>query len=360
MPEKEDSHLLANESFINYCLDRNEVDISKWEEYLQANPHERERIDALKSIVRLTSKAVSEIELQSQLEKLEQGIPLEEEQLSSLPFKTGRRSLSWMAVAALIVGVLLISTATLYFLTGKKNETAPVAASFDTHKGQRRTFFLPDGSKVVLNAESHILLAEDFNIKQRVVKLSGEAFFDVTHDTSKPFIVQTHDMDIKVLGTAFNVKAYDGDETSETSLIRGRIELSLKKDNKKVILRPNEKYLLHTAGSLTVNKSIRKSEVFKPVSGLQPVHISKKDAAVVEVAWTENKLIFIDEPFESLVKKLSRWYGVDIEIADSALKNTRYTASFRNENLNDVLTALQFTKAFSFKHENDSTIIINK
>jgi ferric-dicitrate binding protein FerR (iron transport regulator) len=87
--------------------------------------------------------------------------------------------------------------------------------------------------------------------------------------------------------------------------------------------------------------------------GLLPVKIDKVDTSIVEVSWTQNKIAFMDEPFAQVVKKLERWYGVPIIVNDGVLLENLYTGSFRNESIEDVLSALQFSKPFTYKKEND-------
>lgn len=356
MSKQETAGLLADERFINYCFGRNANDIAYWEGYLRAHPDEKEHFEELKAIVLLTSRSVKNKEVQSQLQKLKQGIHYRES-ITMDPVRSKYNTHVWK-VAAMISGILLTGMLTWFYFSAKQgSRVETVSLKFATEKAERKSFVLPDGSKVVLNAESHISLSDHFNEKDRVVELSGEAFFDVTHDTSRPFVVKTNNMDVQVLGTAFNVKAYDGDETSETSLIRGSVELSLKKEHKKVTLSPNEKYLLRTSDSKTNNQTAASSPLSIVASGLLPVRVSQKDTAIVEVSWTENKLVFVDEPFEALVKQLGRWYGVNIEIVDPALKNISFTASFRNEGIEDVLATLQFIKAFNYERKNNTIMI---
>ncbi|MBX3254829.1 MAG: DUF4974 domain-containing protein [Chitinophagaceae bacterium] len=355
MLEQEAAGFLADESFINYCLGRNATDIARWEAYLHEHPHEKEHIEELKAMVLLTSRSVRDVEMQAQLERLKEQISYHDEN-REIPL-VKKPATVWWKIAAVFAGILLAGILARYNFSGLFSPVTTNTISFTTQKTERRSFMLPDGSKVILNAESRILLADHFNEKDRVVQLSGEAFFDVAHDASRPFVVKTDRMDVKVLGTAFNVRAYDGDEISETSLIRGSIELSLKDENRKITLRPNEKYLLR-ANNPEVKKPVEESAPLQAVaSGVLPVRVSKEDTAIVEVSWTEDKLVFVDESFEELTKQLSRWYGMSIEIVDPELKGMLYTASFRNERLEDVLAALQFTKAFNFERKNNTIMI---
>lgn len=354
MSEQEAAGLLADESFINYCFGRNSNDIAHWEAFLSTHPHEKERIEELKAIVLLTCRSVKNAEMEEQLDRLKQQIDYRET-VTATRFKQNS-SRAW-TIAATLSGILLAGMLTLYYFSGTDKASAPAPSDYATHKAERKSFVLPDGSKVTLNAESTISLSDQFNKSDRTVELNGEAFFDVVHDATRPFVVKTNTMDVKVLGTAFNVKAYKGDATSETSLIRGSVELSLKNENRKITLSPNEKYLLKkpaVANTPTTSQPVAPAEI---VSGLLPVRVSKKDTAIVEVSWAENKLVFVDEPFEELAKQLSRWYGINIQITDPSLKNIQYTASFRNEDIEDVLEALQFTRPFTFERKNDNIMI---
>ena len=93
------------------------------------------------------------------------------------------------------------------------------------------------------------------------------------------------------------------------------------------------------------------------VEGVQPVNIEKTYNSVAEISWTNNTLVFIDEPFEEVVKKLGRWYGVPIELADPSLEGYSFTATFRNESIHDVLLGLQFSRHFEFIEENGKITI---
>ncbi|MFT3950146.1 MAG: DUF4974 domain-containing protein [Agriterribacter sp.] len=353
----DDEELLADESFINYCLGRNEADVRKWNTIILDNPADAIRLDELRAIVLLTSRGIQNIALKNQIAELGRRIDLsEEEAVATTGSVYKRRSTWWTLMAAAACMVLIIGTTIFYRL---QNRTAPVASPFSyiTKLAEKKSLILPDGSKVILNAGSKLTVDAGFGKQDRKLQLDGEAFFDVVHDSSKPFVVQTSRMDVKVLGTAFNVKAYETDGTSEASLIRGSVELSLKNEHRKVTLSPNEKYLLRadkTHGNIPAEVAPAAHE---PASGLLPVRINKEDTAIVEVSWTQDKLVFVDEPFEELVKQLERWYGVKIEIADPLLKKIQLTASFRNEGIDDVLAALSFSKPFNFERKNDVIMI---
>ena len=362
MTEQDEIRLLADESFINYSLGHNKEDIAYWENFLKEHPWELESIAGLKEIILLTTQNIQDIESNDQLASLmkrieagEQSKPVSIKQ----PFTPQiRRGL----MAASLSGILLISALAWYNFS--KTSTTPAASqvlAYNSKKGERKSFQLPDGTMVILNADSHLILADDFGQKNRTVNLDGEAFFDVVHDKENPFIVHTAKMDVKVLGTEFNVNAYANGVVNETALIRGSIELTLNGEKKKVILHPNQKFVIANALSSNSNASALSPASLKSTitEGLQPVIIEKGYNSVAEISWTENKLVFVNEPFNEVIKKLERWYGISIELQDASLATYTFTATFRNESIKDVLSGLQFSRHFEF-NEQGGKIIIKK
>ena len=170
-------------------------------------------------------------------------------------------------------------------------------------------------------------------------------------------------MDIRVLGTRFNIRSYPADKTMEATLIRGSLEVSLKdQPSQKIILKPNEKIVVanveKTAGLNipTLQKSI------KPVL---PASISKltyepTSGDIVEISWVENKLIFQDQPFKDLAEQMERWFGVIIRFKDKRAEELRFTGSFKNETIQQALEALQLSGKFDYSiHENQIVIYDN-
>ena len=352
MLHQNDEELLADESFINYCLKRNEADMHAWMKIVRDNPGAAAHIEELRTLVILTSKGVQNIELKSQIAKLGRRIELAEETVASVSPVLGTRSISRKLMVAAAC-FLLIAATTIYYFVSSSNSSTSYRSSYITQPAEKKSLVLSDGTKVILNADSKLSVASDFGQEQRSVQLDGEAFFDVAHNAAKPFVVHTARMDVKVLGTAFNVKAYESDELFETALVRGSIELSLKKEKKTITLRPNEKYVLREVQPAVVSAEKRTATRKIHSEGLLPVKIDKIDTSIIEVSWTENKIAFVDEPFALVIKKLERWYGMSIIVDDDALLENLYTGSFRNESIEDVLSALQFSRPFTYKKEND-------
>ncbi|HMR82007.1 MAG TPA: FecR family protein [Niabella sp.] len=203
---------------------------------------------------------------------------------------------------------------------------------------------LPDGSKVWLNKNSRIKYDEKFGITNRDIHLTGEGFFDVKHMNELPMIVHAGKVKIKVLGTAFNVKYAAGTGKVETSLIRGRVELYNGED--KLILQPNDKVVIDE--NLVPEKE---HIVFKKLN------VEPKSGLIPEIAWINNRIVFNEEPFEEVAKKIEEKYNVKIIIEDKELKNEKFTGSFYDETLDIVLTALQLAYDFNYSKSQDKIII---
>jgi len=263
---------------------------------------------------------------------------------------------------------LILTTGVIYLFTQKKVANLPAEqaiSSIVTKNGNRTKIVLPDGSQVWLNAGSNLDYNNSvFNKDLREVTLNGEAYFDVTKNAEKPFIIHTKKMDVKVIGTSFNVRSYSYENTAEASLIRGSIEVTLKDRKDQVItLKPNEKISIATdeskqpiskPGKTTAAKNDVKPIPQIIVKELKP---NPTNNIIAEIAWTQNKLYFEDENLENIAPMLERWFGKKVEITNVSLKNLRYYGNFENETMEEVLSYLKLSKPFNFKIEADSVLI---
>lgn len=330
-------------------------EITELEEFLQENPGEGLRTEALIAI--WNSRQVSAIQKKEaynrhmqrlsnhlsepvlQYENVEVSDTLEEEQTNVIrPSKLKR--IVWLSgiAASLILGFFIFST-----IAGNKNEKKSNARNtVSTKRGSKSKVSLPDGTQVWLNADSRITYNENFQGKIREVELTGEAFFDVVRDETRPFIIHTSSIDVKVLGTAFNVRSYAEEKNTETSLIRGSVEITLLKspDMKKIILKPNDKLIVNNQEVTLVN-SKDKVKNNSPVLTLGKIHYKEEDSSAVETLWTKNKLAFDKETLEEIALKIERWYDVKLIITDEKLKKEFYTATFEDETLQEVMGALK-------------------
>lgn len=238
--------------------------------------------------------------------------------------------------------------------------TAPSGNSITTKNGSKSKLQLPDGTQVWLNSGSSLSYDNDFGIATRQVKLCGEAFFDVVKDNAHPFIINTPAVEIRVLGTAFNVRSYPEEKATATSLIRGAVEIILKSNaDKKIYLKPNEKLIVSNDSSWFEKDSTRPAitRVKPTVLTLTQVHHLDKDTIASEVQWTRNKLVFDGETLSEVALKLERWYGVKVTIEGEELKNTEYTGVFSDDNLTDVLVALQLSGNFKYVVRKNEVVI---
>lgn len=261
--------------------------------------------------------------------------------------------MSSIAAAAIIAIVLL------YKVNFRKDKPASVAANIvATKPGSKSKISLPDGSQVWLNADSKITYYEDYGISVRAVELTGEAYFDVVKDKNRPFIIHTKSIEVKVLGTAFNVRSYPNEKTSVTSLIRGSVEITVN-DNpgKKIILRPNEKLVVQNDQRRAADTQQDASVKDGPLLLLSQLHFVNGDSSSVETYWTKNKLAFEGETLENVAKKIERWYDVKVIITSDSLKSEIYTGIFEDDSLPEVMRALQLTGNFRYTIKKKEVVI---
>jgi ferric-dicitrate binding protein FerR (iron transport regulator) len=261
-----------------------------------------------------------------------------------------------------VLSILLVLTASvaavaLVFIFNNNsreinNEKKGVWKTFISAYGERKNFQLPDGSVVTLNGGSKVTIGGGYGVSTRDIFLEGEAFFDVKHNKEIPFIVHTSAMDIKAVGTAFDVKAYPGEKNTETALINGVVEVTLKEaQQRKVILLPNQKvqWTAPASGPVDAENGKSKAEDRKQKTAGSVQNITKTDDGdIIETAWKENKLVFTDESLSDIAVLLERWYGVKIVFADDAIRNYRFTGIFEKEELGSVLGILKESRNFNY------------
>jgi ferric-dicitrate binding protein FerR (iron transport regulator) len=265
------------------------------------------------------------------------------------------------------LALIILTTGAVYLFTQKKGDKRPVEegiSSIVTKNGNRTKIVLPDGSQVWLNAGSNLDYNNSvFNKDLREVTLNGEAYFDVTRNPEKPFIIHTKKMDIKVLGTVFNIRSYSNEKIAEASLIKGSIEVTLKdRKDQKIILKPNEKISIANEEPrvepkqnkiiLAKNNTSRVPQIV--VKELKP---NPTYNIIGEIAWTQNKLYFEDENLEDIALRMERWFGKKVTIANESLKTVHYTGNFENETMEEVLSYLKLSKSFNFRIGSDNVVI---
>lgn len=353
------SDLLKDDSFLNYCRRQNERDVAYWERYVLENPDKKLLIEEAVHEYSILFTALANADLEEQMQKLRLKMDAAETApIVALP-GTGKNFLKRFRYLIGTAAILMLAAG---YLLWKKPATTPPAVKdieYASLPGERKSFQLPDGTHVSLNAGSTITVSGSYGQSSRDVFLKGEAFFEVQHNKQLPFIVHTNDMDVKALGTAFNVRSYIG-EKSETALLRGLVEVTLKKDNnRKILLHPDQKISWSIAGkgvqqSSPVTPPVKKDpedgSMIKPVKKLD-------DGSVKEVAWMENKLAFDDDAFEEIVPQLARWYNIEISFDSEEVKHYHFTATFKKEKLEQALNILRTSRPFRYRYEGKMIVI---
>lgn len=228
-----------------------------------------------------------------------------------------------------------------------------------TDAGMKTKIRLSDGSIIWLNAGSTLRYPEKLDKAQREVYLSGEAYFDIKQAPNRPFIIHAQKMDIRVLGTSFNVRSYKDEDFEETAVISGAVEVTVPEEHKVMKITPNQKVVLHkTSGghlkenSISGNKEATKIER-QPLSVISPADTIH----VLETAWMNNQLIFRNETLLSLSQRLERWYGVKIIIEDQQLAMLRFSGRADNISIEKLLEVLQSIQPFNYSMQDDVVTI---
>lgn len=266
-------------------------------------------------------------------------------------------------IAAVIIFIVTIGS--IFFYLNNINTNSQVSAYYEfvVPDGQKSEVNLTDGTKVWINAGSILRLPNSFETKNRDVWLEGEAFFEVTKNAQKPFIVHTSDINIKVLGTSFNVRAYEDEDLIETTLIEGLVDLQKtsdngETDNETVTLKPNHKAVYFKSKDAYISESLIK-EIKQPLI-VRKILISEPVNTEVVTSWKEGKLIFEDEKLIDIIPRLERYYGVTISIKGDKLNEVRYTGTIKKISIEQTIKALQITTPFDYQINENSIIITAK
>ena len=234
----------------------------------------------------------------------------------------------WVQVASiaaiLIAGIFGGSVLTYLFFNNKVIQEELV---FETPRGEKSLVTLPDGSQIWLNANSR-LVYHSFSSSHRQVELKGEAFFNVVHNEKAPFVVKTDKCEVEVLGTTFNVMAYNEFGRQEITLLTGKVNVHTDKNEQ--VINPGQALILKD-------------------DKVQVVEVNTSQAS----GWVENKFNFKDIPLSELMKRLENWYDVDITLENNIGKEINYTGTFKNEEtIWQVLDAIKVYTPIAYKKTN--------
>lgn len=237
----------------------------------------------------------------------------------------------WQIAAILILSVLFAGVYN-YFFSDKATDPVyyeEVQAAY----GTRTNLELPDGSVVFLNSGSSLLFSNRLaQSRERRVELKGEGYFQVAKDIKRPFIVEVEKLSVEALGTVFNVNAYEPASAIDVVLIEGKVAVRAGTDEKsenEVILGPNQLARYDAAENSLLKEQISQPDKY--------------------TGWTEGKIVFLDDPIMEVVRRMENWYNVDIQLKDERLKDYRFTGTFVNESLEEILNTLSLTSPLHYE-----------
>jgi len=326
---------LTDEFFIQWVKNPSEETNHFWLKWIAGNPEKKHTIQKAREIISMVDyKKRYKLDDQAYMDLFEDIVEKshqEQRQRRGFPWR------GWHKSAAILI-FALSSIYTMIYFTGTNEEIEPQEqaltwTTFDNPAGQKYKFKLPDGTIVHLNSESRIEYPEKFDSVSRMVRMKGEAYFDVTKDTLRPFIIKTEENDVTVLGTSFNLK---NGETFELALVEGKVQVEGASGDM-VTLFPNEMLIKDNKGRMT-KTSFDPLEVF---------------------GWKDQYLVFKDNNYEQVVSKLESWFGVKIISELPIESNWSYSGRYHNKSLTHVLDGISISSEFSYTIENKTVTISN-
>lgn len=250
------------------------------------------------------------------------------------------RAWAWLQnsrVIALAASIVLVASVTVLstFTAPQKSPPRedPITWAQQTNSaGAHQLISLNDGTKITLNAGSTLSYPVAFGSQQRLVRLTGEAFFDVAHDKARPFVVETTTVAIRVLGTRFNVRAFEDGTSAQVTVVEGRVNVT-----------PTHSQTNHVNAPIALAPGQRYS--FEPDTGAESVHA----VAVAEPpGWIQDKIIWDREPLPAAMRELGRLFNLTVELADPELSSLSVTGRFQTESVQDILELLRKTDGVDY------------
>ncbi len=319
----------ADESFQNWVVGNEDGDKMFWNNWVENFPEKAEDVELAKKIVDLVKfkkEQVSENELTESWKNIQSEINTKGKKINL--------NFSLFTKIAASIAILLSMASLVWILNSRTNND--LYADFVVPNGQQSCVNLPDGTVVWLNSGSKFSYSCNFGKKQRLVKLDGQAFFDVVKDKNRPFIVKTKHLDVEVLGTAFDVMAYADEEVIRTTLVRGKVKVKI--SNK-------ESEYLEPGQACFYSVYSKKAQV---------KHVNTEEYT----SWREGQIRFNNETFENIARNLERKFNVLIIIENKMLAKERYTGEFMKEDsLKKIFEIFNLTTEFDYKINGDTITI---
>ena len=313
------------EQLIEYITgDPDEATTTAVLEWISASEENRKEFYRLKNIYALSQSGSRVTELRSDYFKVKE----------KLDFGSGESPVRWLKELLKYAAVVVFTLISVYFIGQFRKSEIPREYVSAYHQltvplGQISEFIFADGTRVWLNSGTTLRFPDNPQDSLREVFLEGEAYFDVSKIKKRPFIVHTGPMDIRVLGTAFNVQCYPDMDKSETTLVEGSLEIQNHKQELLAMLKPGEQLKFSRS---TLSRSL-----------------SRVDTAPYK-AWRDGKLIFRDKSLGEIAGSLERWYNVRIIFSDEKIKNYRFTGTIlKHKPFDQILQAIRLTTPIRYQ-----------
>ncbi|WP_374163667.1 FecR family protein [Arcticibacter sp. MXS-1] len=224
----------------------------------------------------------------------------------------------------------------VYEAGGTENDGAAlVLNTISIPRAGQYSLRLPDGTLVWLNSETVLVFPSAFTSKERKVQLKGEGYFEVAKDASRPFIVETEEASVEVLGTHFNVRAYPTDNAVFATLLEGRVKVDNSRESR--LLSPGEQGIASSSDSRISVSAVRVNDA---------------------VAWKNGLFVFRDNTVREIMEQVARWYNVDVEYRGDVARKTFGGVYSKNKDLDQLLTSMELTKLVHFKREGRRIIVM--
>lgn len=339
------------------CSLDEERDVQAW---IQADPSRKQLIEQLRRIwdaaeASATERPDSQLDMEAEWQDMRakmrasdraasaSGRSREEQARSESraerrPSRSGRLKWATRSAAAilLLVGGLWL-TQTLWMAS---TDDTTAYREVVTEEGERSRIQLADGSSVMLNVDSKLRLANAFGQQKRIVRLTGEAYFEIETDPNRPFIVKTGTAAVEVHGTAFNVRGYPEEKQVQVAVTEGDVSVRPSSSNgtqKGVELRSG------MVGRLTEQDT---------------TVVTEATDVTTHIGWTEGRLVFENTPLPKVVVRLERWYGMDVTIQDASLDSLRLTADLKSQAARNVLDVIAASLGIQYRIDQNTVLLM--
>jgi ferric-dicitrate binding protein FerR (iron transport regulator) len=330
---------LKDAYFVSWVNRPDEKSDAYWKQWIALHPEQRNTIKIAREMISSFQYQQTYRLPQEQYDTILRN--LRTKQISTYYLNQNSGNHRWFLKTA--ATILLLIGAAYFFWQMSGTEVAPVPEPIteiirQTQKGEKLTFSLPDGSRVRLNANSKLTSPSKFTQGARRVSLEGEALFEVTENQKSPFIIVSGDMHTRVLGTSFNVRAYQDEANMAVAVVSGKVSVQ-GSGTAEVFLKPNEvSFYNHVSHSLLTRR--------QDISDL--------------IAWSKDILIFDKDSEQEVWKKLENWYGVNIIVQHQPVILGNYSGRFHDESLERVLLGISYASEFAFEIRDNKDVVITK